>query len=78
MAGLGGPERRAETAAAELVQVFSHRNAVPVELWDLLIKEASETAEILVHAALFLVERPLRIHHAVNLKKTYFTLTIRP
>ncbi|MEV5719774.1 DUF5919 domain-containing protein [Amycolatopsis mediterranei] len=52
------PERKAETAAAELVQVFPHRNAVPVELWDRLIKEASETVEILVHAALFLVERP--------------------
>ncbi|MEV7045460.1 DUF5919 domain-containing protein [Amycolatopsis sp. NPDC051061] len=52
------PERRAETAAAEVVQVFPHRNAVPVELWDRLIKEAAETVEILVHAALFLVERP--------------------
>ncbi|WP_410632166.1 DUF5919 domain-containing protein [Amycolatopsis sp. cmx-4-83] len=52
------PERKAETAAAELVQVFPHRNAVPVELWDRLIKDASETVEILVHAALFLVERP--------------------
>jgi transcriptional regulator with XRE-family HTH domain len=52
------PERKAETAAAEIVQVFPHRNAVPVELWDRLIKEASEAVEILVHAALFLVERP--------------------
>ncbi|MFE0022293.1 DUF5919 domain-containing protein [Amycolatopsis sp. NPDC059021] len=52
------PERKAETAAAEVVQVFPHRHAVPVELWDRLINEASATVEILVHAALFLVERP--------------------
>ncbi|WP_410663569.1 XRE family transcriptional regulator [Amycolatopsis sp. lyj-84] len=52
------PERRAETAAAEVVRVFPHRNAIPVELWDRLIKEASDTVEVLVHAALFLVERP--------------------
>ncbi|OXM45496.1 helix-turn-helix domain-containing protein [Amycolatopsis alba] len=52
------PERKAETAAAEVVRVFPHRNAIPVELWDRLIKEASDTVEVLVHAALFLVERP--------------------
>lgn len=52
------PERKAETAAAEVVQVFPHRNAIPVELWDRLIKDASGTVEVLVHAALFLVERP--------------------
>jgi hypothetical protein len=51
-------ERKAESAAAELVQVFPHRNAVPVELWDRLIKDATQTVEVLVHAALFLVERP--------------------
>jgi transcriptional regulator with XRE-family HTH domain len=52
------PERKAETAAAEVVRVFPHRNAIPVELWDRLIDEAESTVEILVHAALFLVERP--------------------
>ncbi|MFC4086338.1 DUF5919 domain-containing protein [Amycolatopsis samaneae] len=52
------PERKAETAAAEVVQVFPHRHAVPVELWDRMIKDASETVEVLVQAALFLVERP--------------------
>jgi transcriptional regulator with XRE-family HTH domain len=52
------PERKAETAAAEVVRVFPHRNAIPVELWDRLIDDAEITVEILVHAALFLVERP--------------------
>ncbi|MFI6030496.1 DUF5919 domain-containing protein [Amycolatopsis magusensis] len=51
-------ERKAETAAAEVVSVFPHRNAIPADLWDRLIKDAGQTIEILVHAALFLVERP--------------------
>jgi transcriptional regulator with XRE-family HTH domain len=52
------PERKAETAAAEVVRVFPHRNAIPVEVWDRVIKDATDTVEVLVHAALFLVERP--------------------
>ncbi|MEV8611567.1 XRE family transcriptional regulator [Amycolatopsis sp. NPDC051373] len=52
------PERKVETATAELVQVFPHRNAVPVELWDRIIRDATSDIEILVHAGLFLVERP--------------------
>jgi transcriptional regulator with XRE-family HTH domain len=41
------PERKAESAAAELVQVFPHRNAVPVELWDRLIKDATHVLRAL-------------------------------
>ncbi|RBM20136.1 XRE family transcriptional regulator [Prauserella sp. PE36] len=52
------PERKVETATAEVVRVYPHRNALPVELWDRLINDAEQTVEILVHAALFLVERP--------------------
>ncbi|WP_158888641.1 DUF5919 domain-containing protein [Amycolatopsis anabasis] len=52
------PDRKAKIAAAEVVSVFSHRNVIPVELWDRLINEAAHTVEILVHAALFLIERP--------------------
>lgn len=52
------PERRAETAAAEVVSVFPHRNSIPIELWDRLVNDATQAVEILVHAALFLVERP--------------------
>ncbi|MGH3623089.1 MAG: DUF5919 domain-containing protein [Sciscionella sp.] len=52
------PERKAETATAEVVNVFPHRNNVPVELWDRLIADATQTIEVLVHAGLFLVERP--------------------
>lgn len=52
------PERKAKTGAAEVVHVFPHRNTVPIELWDRLINDAEHTVEVLVHAALFLVERP--------------------
>jgi transcriptional regulator with XRE-family HTH domain len=52
------PERKAEISDSEVVQVFPHRNSIPVELWDRLINDASAHVDILVHAALFLVERP--------------------
>lgn len=52
------PERRTAIAGSEVVQVFPHRNSIPVDLWDRLIDSATERVEILVYAALFLVERP--------------------
>ncbi|PPK64465.1 DUF5919 domain-containing protein [Actinokineospora auranticolor] len=52
------PERKAEIAGSEVVKVYPHRNSIPVELWDRLIGDASEHVELLMHAALFLVERP--------------------
>ncbi|ONI84318.1 XRE family transcriptional regulator [Actinosynnema sp. ALI-1.44] len=52
------PERKAEVADSEVVQVFPHRNSIPIELWDRLINNASAQVDILVHAAMFLVERP--------------------
>jgi hypothetical protein len=52
------PERKAEIADSEVVKIFPHRNSIPVELWDRLINDASAHINILVHAALFLVERP--------------------
>ncbi|AOS61152.1 DUF5919 domain-containing protein [Actinoalloteichus hymeniacidonis] len=51
-------ERKAEVGVSEVVKVYPHRNAIPVELWDRLISEATKQVEILVHAGLFLVERP--------------------
>ncbi|KAA2252156.1 XRE family transcriptional regulator [Solihabitans fulvus] len=52
------PERKAEIAESEVVKVYPHRNSIPVDLWDRLIEDATEHVEVLVHAALFLVERP--------------------
>ncbi|GAA4838701.1 DUF5919 domain-containing protein [Saccharopolyspora rosea] len=51
-------ERRAEVAESELIQMYPHRNSIPVDVWDRLIRDSADTVEILVHAALFLVERP--------------------
>ncbi|MFI9384206.1 DUF5919 domain-containing protein [Kutzneria sp. NPDC052558] len=52
------PERKVEIAGSEVLKVYPHRNAIPADLWDRLIKDAAEHVEVLVHAALFLVERP--------------------
>lgn len=52
------PARKAEIAGSEVVKVYPHRNAIPVELWDRLIADSTEHVELLMHAALFLVERP--------------------
>src|SRR5690349_15942871 len=52
------PERKAEITESELVKLYPHRNAIPADLWDHLISNATESVEILVHAGIFLVERP--------------------
>jgi hypothetical protein len=51
------PERKVEIAGSEVLKVYPHRNAIPTDLWDRLINDAAERVEVLVHAALFLVER---------------------
>lgn len=52
------PERKAEIAESELVKLYPHRNSIPPDLWDHLITNATEYVEVLVHAGIFLVERP--------------------
>jgi transcriptional regulator with XRE-family HTH domain len=52
------PDRKVEIAGSEVLKVYPHRNAIPADLWDRLINDATEHVEVLVHAALFLVERP--------------------
>lgn len=52
------PEDAATASQSELVTFFPHRNLVPSDLWDRLIDSANERVHILVHAGLFLVERP--------------------
>lgn len=43
---------------SEVVGVYPHRNAIPSDLWDRLLTAATDRIDILVHAGLFLVERP--------------------
>lgn len=52
------PDRKAEVTESELVKLYPHRNSIPADLWDHLITNASEHVEILVHAGIFLIERP--------------------
>ncbi|MEV0678076.1 DUF5919 domain-containing protein [Actinosynnema sp. NPDC050436] len=52
------PDRKVEVTESELVKVYPHRNNIPVDLWDHLITNASEYVEVLVHAGIFLIERP--------------------
>lgn len=52
------PERQARIAAAEIIGVYPHRNAVPAELWDELLGAAADRIDVLVHAGQFLTERP--------------------
>ncbi|WP_028933958.1 XRE family transcriptional regulator [Pseudonocardia spinosispora] len=51
-------ERQTRIAASEIVGVYPHRNAIPVDLWNRLLAAAVDRIDILVHAGLFLVERP--------------------
>jgi hypothetical protein len=51
------PERQARIAASEIVAAYPHRSAVPAELWDELIGNASDRIDVLVHAGQFLIER---------------------
>lgn len=50
--------RKAEVTKFEVVKLYPHRNTIPADLWDRLITNATEHVEVLVHAGLFLVERP--------------------
>lgn len=52
------PERQAAIAASEVVGVYPHRSLVPVDLWDRLLRDATDRVDVLVHAGQFLVERP--------------------
>jgi transcriptional regulator with XRE-family HTH domain len=52
------PERQATIAASEIVSVYPHRQSVPNDLWDRLLHQAGDRIDVLVHAGLFLVERP--------------------
>jgi transcriptional regulator with XRE-family HTH domain len=52
------PERQATIAASEIVSVYPHRQSIPADLWDRLLRQAADRIDVLVHAGLFLVERP--------------------
>ncbi|WP_329103580.1 XRE family transcriptional regulator [Micromonospora sp. NBC_01699] len=51
------PGRAAEVSESELIQIYSRRVAVPVELWRRLLTTAGQQISILVYAGLFLPEQ---------------------
>jgi transcriptional regulator with XRE-family HTH domain len=51
-------EEAATVSQSELVTFFPHRNSIPTELWDRVLSDATERIDLVMHAALFLVERP--------------------
>lgn len=51
-------EEAATVSQSELVTFFPHRNSIPTELWDRVITDAVDRVDVVVHAGLFLVERP--------------------
>lgn len=50
-------ERRSNVvSAAELVQLYPNRGAVPAELWPAMVRNATEHIDVLVYAGLFLFD----------------------
>ncbi|MFI6098695.1 DUF5919 domain-containing protein [Lentzea sp. NPDC051213] len=60
------PERKAEITESEVVKLYPHRNSIPADLWDHLITNATQQVEVLVHAGIFLVERPTFMRDLAN------------
>lgn len=52
------PERRAEVAQSEVINVYPHRSAIPLDLWSRLLAQTTDRIDILVLAGLFLAEEP--------------------
>lgn len=51
------PARAAKITESELVQIYSRRAAIPIELWRRLLTTATQQISILVYAGLFLPEQ---------------------
>lgn len=51
-------EKVAEASGSEVVQVFPSRSAIPRELWDRLLDQATGRIDVLVYVGMFLTETP--------------------
>lgn len=53
------PSNRAlEINESEIIRTYPHRNAIPSDLWDQLLRQAQRTIDILVYVGMFLTEKP--------------------
>lgn len=51
-------EKVTEAGGSEIVKVYPHRNAVPADLWDRLLDQATTYVDVLVYVGMFLTEKP--------------------
>lgn len=53
------PDDRADqVSGSEIVKVYPHRSAVPNDLWDRLLNQATTYIDILVYVGMFMTEKP--------------------
>lgn len=52
------PERAEDVDRLELVTMYPHRNAVPADLWQRLLANATHEVGVLVYVGMFLTEQP--------------------
>nr|WP_042195456.1 DUF5919 domain-containing protein [Kibdelosporangium sp. MJ126-NF4]CEL22021.1 hypothetical protein [Kibdelosporangium sp. MJ126-NF4]CTQ92801.1 hypothetical protein [Kibdelosporangium sp. MJ126-NF4] len=55
------PERVAEVAQSEVIQVYPHRYSIPSDVWTRLFDQATEQIEILIYSGMFLTDNPALI-----------------
>lgn len=53
-----GDEKATEVSGSEVVQVFPSRNAIPRDLWDRLLNQATGRVDVLVYVGMFMTENP--------------------
>jgi len=51
-------ERAAEGSESEVIKIYPHRNAVPDDLWDRLLKNSTQNIDVLVYVGMFMTEKP--------------------
>ncbi|EHR50578.1 hypothetical protein SacmaDRAFT_2327 [Saccharomonospora marina XMU15] len=50
--------KAAEVSGSEIVKVYPHRSAVPGDLWDRLLEQATTYVDMLVYVGMFMTEKP--------------------
>lgn len=51
-------EKVQQVSESEVIKVYPHRSAVPVDLWDRLFASATSHVDILVYVGMFMTEKP--------------------
>ncbi len=51
-------DRAEEVSGSEILKVYPHRSAVPADLWDRLLNNATTYVDMLVYVGMFMTEKP--------------------